>query len=198
MKSSTGRWVSGDDFFDRDSELTFARSARARPQPPVGGRAAAHGQDQHPPGARTSFGVGRLGVSVRRCRGSDIPGGRDRGHGAGSASRPRRGSASGVGHEALVNGERRRDQRARIRREVPRGSRRRKLAPPRRGSAAGLRGGGQAGAAGRRRTAHFSEAPATARRPCGSGRRVPQLAARRAPGARGRQSGPDRLGQHRA
>ena len=54
MRSSTGRWVSGDNFFDRERELQILETEGLRPQSRIIDWSAAHGEDQCRPGTRAT------------------------------------------------------------------------------------------------------------------------------------------------
>ena len=132
MKLATGRWVCGNDFVDRESELRVL-DARVR----AGNHILLTGQRRM---GKTSIAreLGRrlvargMGLPLHRCRGRGPRGGRDR--------QPRRGGASGPidllalrDHDGtLVQGERRGGWRTRLSHQDSRRPERRQLASVRR------------------------------------------------------------------
>ena len=54
MKSSTGRWVSGDDFFGRERELGVLETRVENRNHLLFDWTASYGKDQPPPGTRSA------------------------------------------------------------------------------------------------------------------------------------------------
>ena len=79
MRSATGRWVSGADFFDREPELRILENRAQEGNHVLLTGQRRMGKTQHHARTRpAAHDDGRMGGALYRRRGRDLPRGRDR------------------------------------------------------------------------------------------------------------------------
>ena len=198
MRPTAGRWVSGDDFFDREGELRIlAAHVRNRNHLLLTGQRRMGKTSIARELGRRLEGDGWIFLFAD-VEGSTCP--EDAVATIAKETYPVRSIASRLwqGSEGMDWGEYRGSRCPRLPREDPGRTQRRQLAKARREAAPGVCQPGRPRAHGDRRAAHLPQAHAARRRRCEAGGRVPELDAGCDSVAGRRRPGLHRVRQHRA